>query len=361
MILIYSANTVCDKLFNILRCDCLDANYQCGGEITNSDCLIIVGEGLKQLNLSAKTNDKLANFYISTGVNEFVATANSKLPLNFSFETYNEDVMLIGDVDGRLIITLPQNVKAQEYFYQTFIKKILLPRYGIAEISYFKLFGLTKQEVESKLSGLACKDVIINTYTNYLDTLLSIAFTFKITTSTKDVIISKVVKQFEEIYCLENRSLQSVAVNLLTLKGKLLSLAESVTGGLIASSIVEISGASKVLTEGLVTYSNKAKHDRLDVSNRDLLTYSAVSTQVAEQMASGLMTNSNCDYALSITGYAEMQNNIDLLQGLCYICITNKSGKKQVYNITHNGDRNTIRKKMANTALFLLIKYIKIF
>lgn len=87
-------------------------------------------------------------------------------------------------------------------------------------------------------------------------------------------------------------------------KGLMVATAESCTGGLIAGILTEIAGSSAVFDRGFVTYSNESKKDLLNVDAADLETYGAVSEQVARQMASGALSNSRAQIAVSVTGVA---------------------------------------------------------
>lgn len=101
-----------------------------------------------------------------------------------------------------------------------------------------------------------------------------------------------------------NTSIQKKVVALLTEQGKKLALAESCTGGRIASLITDVPGASSVFTHGYVTYANEAKHDMLGVPEALLETHGAVSEEVAIAMAEGALKNSGADIAVSVTGIA---------------------------------------------------------
>ena len=98
--------------------------------------------------------------------------------------------------------------------------------------------------------------------------------------------------------------LEEVIVALLTEKKQTLALAESCTGGIIASEIVGVSGASIVFLEGIVSYSNQAKIKRLGVSAQTVEKFGAVSARCALEMAQGARKTSGADYALSVTGIA---------------------------------------------------------
>ena len=93
-------------------------------------------------------------------------------------------------------------------------------------------------------------------------------------------------------------------VRLLTKKKLKLSVAESCTGGMLASSITSISGASKIFNLGLVTYSNQAKIRILRVNKNIIKKYGAVSHQCCLAMVNNLSKISKANINVSITGIA---------------------------------------------------------
>ena len=100
------------------------------------------------------------------------------------------------------------------------------------------------------------------------------------------------------------KSLEEVVVDLLAERKLHVTTAESCTGGLIAGTLVNVAGASDVLNEGYVTYSNEAKERLIHVSHETLEAYGAVSEQTAHEMAEGAARAANADAALSATGIA---------------------------------------------------------
>lgn len=86
--------------------------------------------------------------------------------------------------------------------------------------------------------------------------------------------------------------------------GRRVAVAESCTGGLVAAAITEIPGSSSVLDCSFVTYSNKAKHDLLGVSNDIIDAFGAVSVACVYAMAQGALARSDADVAVAISGIA---------------------------------------------------------
>ncbi len=102
----------------------------------------------------------------------------------------------------------------------------------------------------------------------------------------------------------DNSKLNQVVVDLLMKKNRKLTCAESCTGGLIASKITQISGASQVFEAGFVTYSNTMKSKLLAVNPNTLAQYGAVSEQTVVAMAIGALQVSQADYAIAVSGVA---------------------------------------------------------
>lgn len=86
--------------------------------------------------------------------------------------------------------------------------------------------------------------------------------------------------------------------------GRMVAVAESCTGGLVAAALTEIAGSSAVLDRSYVTYSNGAKQQMLGVSADIIETFGAVSIATAWAMAQGALRRSDADVAVAITGIA---------------------------------------------------------
>lgn len=87
-------------------------------------------------------------------------------------------------------------------------------------------------------------------------------------------------------------------------QGVMIATAESCTAGMVAAALTDLAGSSAVFERGFVTYSNAAKIEMLGVSEQTLEAKGAVSEQVAAQMASGALTHSDAQLAVSLTGIA---------------------------------------------------------
>ena len=134
-----------------------------------------------------------------------------------------------------------------------------------------------------------------------------------------------------------------------------ISTAESCTGGMIASKLIEVPGISENFIEAIISYSNEAKIKRLKVKKETLEKYGAVSEEVAREMLAGL----NTDIGISTTGIAGPGGGTkDKPVGLVYIGIKVKD-EVRVFRRELKGDRNKIRQRAMMHALYNLLKILK--
>ena len=139
-----------------------------------------------------------------------------------------------------------------------------------------------------------------------------------------------------------------------------ISIAESCTGGLLASSITSISGASQVFNLGLITYSNQAKIKFLKVNKNIIKKYGAVSHECCLAMVNNLSKMSKAQINVSITGIAGPKGGTKQKPvGLVYIGV--KKGNKTQINkcLFKNKKRSSIQKATVKKALELVLRITK--
>lgn len=140
--------------------------------------------------------------------------------------------------------------------------------------------------------------------------------------------------------------------------GKMIVLAESCTGGLIAKSITDHPGSSAVFDRCFVTYSNDSKVDLLDVPPDMINQYGAVSRPVAAAMVTGALDHSMADIGASVTGIAGPGGGGPQKPvGMVYFGMAKRGQKPIIHKLKLNGDRDTIRKM---TAVHVCQKLIEI-
>lgn len=188
---------------------------------------------------------------------------------------------------------------------------------------------------------------------------------FRVTGKGKDKqeceeIIEPVVKEIYNrlgnyIYGENEETLVSSIMKILEEKKWTLATAESCTGGMVASRIVDYAGASKAFVNGMVTYTNESKSRLLDVKCDTLEKWGAVSPQTAEEMCLGAAKVSNTNIGISTTGVAGPGGGTaEKPVGLVYIGVA-INGKAVVERLDiHLGSRNRIRGYATSRVLALL-------
>ena len=160
----------------------------------------------------------------------------------------------------------------------------------------------------------------------------------------------------DKIYADCDCSLARRFVDVCREKGIKAVVAESLTGGMICSSIVDIPGASEVLSEGLIPYTTAAKVRRLHVKLSTLETYGAVSKETAGEMTHGLLANRDVDLGIATTGCAGPESDEKGTPvGLAFVGVATRKGGK-IYRLNLAGERNYIRRCVANAAMFYALK-----
>lgn len=152
--------------------------------------------------------------------------------------------------------------------------------------------------------------------------------------------------------------MEKLVVKLLTEKGYTIASAESCTGGLFASTIINVKNASTVIESSIVTYSNHAKQKYCSVDEKIIDSFGVVSEEVAYQMAKGISLQCNSNVGVGITGYAgksEGLKNEDVGRVCFGICI---NGKVTTYTKKFSGGRQSVRKKSVRFVLKKLIELL---
>lgn len=158
----------------------------------------------------------------------------------------------------------------------------------------------------------------------------------------------------QHIFGMDDDTLEGVVGRLLCEAGATVAVAESCTGGLLASRITDIAGSSDYFLEGLVTYSNAAKKARLDVLELTINRYGAVSEETAIAMAQAVRETSGATYGLSTTGIAGPGGGTNEKPiGLVYLGLATASGV-EMRKLILGTDRKTNKIRAIMAALNLL-------
>jgi len=155
----------------------------------------------------------------------------------------------------------------------------------------------------------------------------------------------------EDFVCFGHATLAQVVLDELRARAATLAVAESCTGGLLASALTDIPGASKIFLGGVVSYTDDAKLQMLDVPESLLDQHGPVSAETAVAMVTGAAERFGADYALSVTGLAGPEGGTkELPVGTVFLGYSSPVGawsRKMFFS----GDRLTVKARTVNAAL----------
>ncbi len=231
----------------------------------------------------------------------------------------------------------------------------------------FRLFGAKKEQIDEFLSRILpeiAPEARVVTEENCYDAKVTFLLPETLSPVRQNALFSAFTGEFrEQIYGSSDRTLAEMLVTLLKTRGKVLSVAESFTGGNLSAAVVSVPGASEIFYEGIVAYDSRAKQNRLAVSGATLQTHGAVSRETAFEMAHGLLAMGNCDFALSTTGLAGPGGDgSDTLPGTFFVAAgRNKPGmlpEIRVFRYYAEGNRAFVTQTGVNAALYQAIKLV---
>lgn len=270
--------------------------------------------------------------------------------------------LIVKTEEGKIVILLPgppnELVPMFERDIYPFLNEL---QPGVLYSEMVKICGIGESQAETMIQDLIEKQTnpTIAPYAKTGEVHLRVTASTTTTVEGENMvkpIVSELYKRFgNHIYTTdETENLEDTVVKLMQKHNLVLSTAESCTGGLLTGKIVNVSGASSVLGEGFITYSNEAKQKYLGVKQKTLEHYGAVSEETALEMANGLIKTTGSDVSVAITGIAGPDGGTEEKPaGTVYVsCSVNNNTRVKKYNFS--GNRQKIRDYAVINALNFL-------
>jgi nicotinamide-nucleotide amidase len=266
--------------------------------------------------------------------------------------------------NGKYLILLPgppEEIKSiirngLEAFLKTFGN-------GYTKNDVLKIVGLRESEVEDRIHDLALSsNPTISTFLK--KGWIEISLTAKGKDENEAIAIleevkKRVLERFPEKFLGKvGETLEEELYRLLKEKNLTLSVAESVTGGMISDRIVSVPGISSFFKGGVVVYSNESKIKILGVSKKTITEHGAVSKACVLEMAKGALEVFKTDIAIATTGLAGPTGETkDNPLGTVWFGLSSKF-ESQVWQKIYGGTRNEVRKAASDDALESLVNMI---
>ena len=258
----------------------------------------------------------------------------------------------------KIIIVLPGPPKEMKPMFEESVKPYLKRLTNETLVSKtLRFYGIGESSLEEEIID------IINEQSNPTiapyakDTEVTLRVTAKGASKEEAIdLINPVVNKIQDrvgnyIYSDDDTSLEDTVAKLIINKNLTISVAESCTGGMVSSYLINYPGISSVFMEGCVTYSNEAKIKSLGVKKETLDKFGAVSEQTAIEMAKGIAKRYNTNIGLATTGIAGPEGGSDEKPvGLVYFGIY-INGKTISKRYIFNGNRQQIRLRATKTIL----------
>jgi nicotinamide-nucleotide amidase len=270
------------------------------------------------------------------------------------------------DTGKNIIVMLPGPPNEMEPMFDNHVLPFFKNKSEVLlESRFVKIAGLGESFVEDKLMPLIDKQTnpTFATYAKEGEVTLRVTVSVSKdhTNPSEDAqsLLDKAVKDIigllgDHVYSVDNELLEEVVYRKFIEAGKTFSLAESCTGGMLASRMTSVPGVSEIFHAGMVTYSNKAKVKSLGVCSETLEKFGAVSKETAIEMAAGIRRLSATDVGLSITGIAGPGGGSpEKPVGLIYIAVDGPKGVN-CEECRFSGSRERIRNLSVITALDML-------
>lgn len=268
--------------------------------------------------------------------------------------------------DGKAIINLPGPPRELMPMFDASVMPYLEARSGALIVSrYLRIFGAGESLVESRTSDLmlAMENPSLAPYCSLGEVQLRL--TARVASRHEadallDPLEAKVRARLDDvIYAVTDDpqfTMEQATAAALLKRGLTVATAESCTGGMIASRLVNVPGISAALLEGHVTYANAAKARVLGVPEETLARHGAVSCETALAMAEGLRARSGADLCIATTGIAGPDGGTpEKPVGLVWIGLATAQGA-QARRLQLHGDRERIRTLASLNALHWLLK-----
>lgn len=271
----------------------------------------------------------------------------------------------IVEKDGKAVVHLPGPPRELIPMFDRSVMPYLASRSGAVIVSrYLRIFGMGESMVESRVRDLmeTAENPTLAPYCSTGEVQLRLTARCarpEDAAPLLDPLQAELMRRLSEVvYAVTDDpsyTLERAAVEALLLRGRTVATAESCTGGLIASRLISVPGASGAFVEGCVPYQNEAKVRALGVLEQTLSRFGAVSRETAVEMAIGLSKRSGADLCLAVTGIAGPDGGTaEKPVGLVWLALSTSRGV-EARNLQLSGDRQRIRTLSALNALHWIL------
>jgi nicotinamide-nucleotide amidase len=270
-------------------------------------------------------------------------------------------------IDNHHYMLLPGPPKEMQPMFLNFGRTAIMKELKIQErieSRVLRFFGIGESQLETDITDLIDSQTNPTIAPLAADHEVTLRLTAKHQTlEGASILLDETERQIlgrvgEFFYGYNDTSLAIEVMNLLQDRNLTISSAESVTGGLFSQNLTKISGASKVVSGGIVCYTNEIKQNVLQVSSSTIQNEGAVSEKCAKELAENIKKIMKTDIGIGFTGVAGPDPLEGKPVGTVYIGIALPNETTHTYALTLAGSRGTIRERSIRYGLHYLMKEI---
>ena len=219
-----------------------------------------------------------------------------------------------------------------------------------------RTFGIAESRLQSTLSQLDIAPAELGFRAHIPEVQIKLRFGGDVASERRLDVVDRVVDALgDAVYNVDGGDLAETVVQRLRAASQTVSFAESCTAGITSGWIADVPGASAVLLESVVVYSNEAKSRLAGVPESTIKENGAVSEAVARSLAEGLRQRSGSTWAVGITGIAGPGGGSEMKPvGTVHIAVAGPIGTEHRHAVIP-GSRQQIRKRAAGAALALIL------
>ena len=271
------------------------------------------------------------------------------------------------EVDQTIYMLLPGPPKEMKPMFQNYGRTYFQKHLGFQEkitSRVLRYFGIGESQLETDIQDIIDEQVNPTVAPLASDGEVTLRLTAK---HVDEKVANQLLNNLEQkinarvgefFYGYEQTTLAQELIKLLVEKGKTISAAESLTGGMFSEQITAFDGASQFLKGSIVCYTNEMKAQVLNVSNDTLAKFGAVSEQCAKEMAEQIRKLAKSDIGISFTGVAGPKPHEGQPVGTVFIGISTQGHETQVYQFHFAGTRSGIRIRTVKYGYHYLAKLL---
>jgi nicotinamide-nucleotide amidase len=272
--------------------------------------------------------------------------------------------------DGRAVVTVPGVPREMKAMIADQVIPWIVKRYGVNAVIITRVLntiGMGESDLDQRIADLfhagVNPSIAVLAHYGQVDVKLTAKAQMREqAVAMLDQLEPQIRQRLPDIiYAVDGGPIEQVVGDLLRARQWTVATAESCTGGLIASMLTSVPGASDYYIGGVVSYANEAKLDFLDVAPELIEQHGAVSEEVATAMAVGVQARMRASCAVGVTGVAGPGGGSpEKPVGLVYVALAKPDGSADARKLLLPGDREIVQRRAAIAALTMLWKAARI-